>query len=155
MNEDNGVDVLIAELDKLFDKDKIDQAYSAYTAFDKFHRGGTMDMSEYMIEFEQKYNKCKKYEMALPDAILAFKLLDNAGLSQSDRQLALTACSDLKFDTMKAALNRIFGTKSPLVDSTAAIILKEESAFMTNRYWDKSNQKKRFTQFKGIDPVPQ
>ena len=69
-------------------------------------------MSDYIINFEQRYNKCKKYEMTLPDTVLAFKLLDNAGLSQSDRQLALTACSDLKFDTMKAALNRIFATKA-------------------------------------------
>ena len=95
-------------------------------------------MSAYIIEFEQKYNKCKKYEMALPDAMLAFKLLDNAGLCQSDRQLALTTCSDLKFDTMKAALNLIFGTKSPLSDSAAAITVKEESAFLTECPWDKS-----------------
>ena len=139
LNADDGVDVLV-ELDKVFEKDKMDQAYSAYTAFDKFRRGGSMTMSAYIIEFEQKYNKCKKYEMALPDAMLAFKLLDNAGLSQSDRQLALTACSDLKFDTMKAALNRIFGTKSPLLDSAAAVTVKEESAFVTERHWDKSKQ---------------
>lgn len=46
--------------------------------------------------------------MALPDAILVFQLLDNAGLGQSDRHLALTACSDLKFDIIKTALSRIF-----------------------------------------------
>ena len=34
LNADDGVTVLITELDKLFEKDKIDQAYSAYTAFD-------------------------------------------------------------------------------------------------------------------------
>ena len=67
--------------------------------------------------------------MALSDAMLAFKLLDNIGLCQSDRQLALTAYINLKFDTMKAALNRIFGTKSPLSDSAAAITVKEESIF--------------------------
>ena len=37
---------------------------------------------QYMIEFEQRYNKCKKHDMALLDAIPAFKLLNNAGLSQ-------------------------------------------------------------------------
>ena len=88
--------------------------------------------------------------MTLPDTVLAFKLLDNAGLSQSDRQLALTACSDLKFDTMKAALNRIFATKASLLESctASAITVKEESAYVTECHWDR-NYKKKFHQFKG------
>ena len=148
LNAENGVEVLMTELDKVFEKDKMDQAYSAYTAFDKYQREGSMNMSAYIIEFEQRYNKCKKYNMVLPDTMLAFKLLDNAGLDQSDRQLALTACSDLKFDTMKGALNRIFGTKSPLVVSDAAVAVKEESAFLTERHWDKNKQKKPMPRFK-------
>ena len=150
LNTDNGVKFLVTELDKLFVKDKVDQTYSAYTDFDKYKRESTMDMSEFIINFEQKYNKCKKYAMTLPDTVLAFKLLDNAGLSQNDRQLALTACSDLKFDTMKSALNRIFATKSSLLESgIAAIAIKEESAFVTERHWDKNNYKKRFHQSRG------
>ncbi|CAC5407522.1 unnamed protein product [Mytilus coruscus] len=100
----------------------------SYTAFDKFHRESSIKMCDYIIEVEQKYNKCKKYDMALPDAILAFKLLDNAGLGQSDRHLALTACSDLKFDTMKAALNRLFASKSQ--SDNDIVTVKEESAFV-------------------------
>ena len=148
LNAENGVEVLMTELDKVFEKDKMDQAYSAYTAFDKYQRDGSMNMSAYIIEFEQRYNKCKKYNMVLPDTMLAFKLLDNAGLGQSDRQLALTACSDLKFDTMKGALNRIFGTKSPLLDSDTTVAVMEESAFLTERHWDKNKQKKPMPRFK-------
>ena len=148
LNAENGVEVLMTELDKVFEKDKMDQAYSAYTAFDKYQREGSMNMSAYIIEFEQRYNKCKKYNMVLPDTMLAFKLLDNAGLGQSDRQLALTACSDLKFDTMKGALNRIFGTKSPLLDSDTTVAVKEESAFLTERHWDKNKQKKPMPSFR-------
>ena len=150
LNADDGVKFLVTELDKLFEKDKVDQTYSAYTDFDKCRRESTMDMSEFIINFEQKYNKCKKYAMTLPDTVLAFKLLDNAGLSQTDRQLALTACSDLKFDTMKSALNHIFATKSSLLESgVSAIAIKEESAFVTERHWDKNNYKKRFHQSRG------
>ena len=148
LNVDDGVEILIAELDKLFEKDKKDQTYSAYTAFDKYKREN-MNMSEYIINFEQKYNKCKKFEMPLPDTVLAFKVLDNAGLSQSDRQLALTACSDLKFDTMKAALNRIFATKSSLSESASAVTVKEESAFVAERYGNKYNYKKKSYPFNG------
>ena len=140
LNVEAGVTFLITELDKLFEKDKVDETYSAYTAFDKYKRESTKDMSDYIINFEQRYNKCRKYEMTLPDTVLAFKLLDNAGLSQSDRQLALTACSDLKFDTMKAALNQIFATKASLLESctASAITVKEESAYVTERHWDRN-----------------
>ena len=143
LNVDEGVDKLIAELDKLFEKDKIDQAYAAYTAFDKCRRETSVKMSDYIIEFEQKYNKCKKYDMVLPDAILAFKLLDNAGLNQSDRHLALTACSDLKFDTMKAALNRIFSSKSQS-DNEQVVHVKEESAFVGEHRYERGRSLRRF-----------
>ncbi|CAG2191494.1 unnamed protein product [Mytilus edulis] len=145
LNVDEGVDKLITELDKLFEKDKIDQAYAAYTVFDKFHRIDDVSMSDYIIEFEQRYNKCKKYEMVLPDAILAFKLLDNAGLSQSNRQLALTACSDLKFDTMKSALNRIFASKSQNFpgEQDSVVTVKEESAFVSDGYYQRGRSSRR------------
>ena len=149
LNVEGGVAILITELDKLFEKDKKDQTYFAYTDFDKYQRESTMNMSEYIINFEQKYNKCKKFEMPLPDTVLAFKVLDNAGLSQNDRQLALTACNDLKFDTMKAALNRIFATKSSLSESATAVTVKEESAFVAERYWNKNNYKRKSYQFNG------
>lgn len=50
----------------------------------------------------------RKYKMELPDAVLAFKLLDTACLDVKDRQLALTACADLTFASLKSALKRIF-----------------------------------------------
>ncbi len=46
--------------------------------------------------------------MKLPDAVLAFKLLHKSNLSVKERQLALTACNVIKFDSMKSALKRIF-----------------------------------------------
>ena len=46
LNVNDGVDKLVAELDKLFEKDKVDQAYAAYTAFDKFQRGEEMSTTD-------------------------------------------------------------------------------------------------------------
>lgn len=50
-----------------------------------------MTTSDYIVEFDKHYNKAKKYDMALPEAVLAFKILDKAGLSLQEKQLALTA----------------------------------------------------------------
>lgn len=66
-------------------------------------------MTDHIIEFEQRY--LRKYKMELPDAVLALKLLDTAWLDVKDPQLALTACTELTFTSMKLALKRIFEAK--------------------------------------------
>ena len=50
--------------------------------------------------------------MVLPELVLAFKLLDSAGLSQKERQLALTATSTSDFSSMKSSLKTIFGAST-------------------------------------------
>lgn len=65
-------------------------------------------MLDFIIDFQQGYSK---YKMELPDAVLAFKLLSTSYLNMKDQQLALTACMDLTFASMKSALKRIFGGK--------------------------------------------
>lgn len=65
-------------------------------------------MSDYIIDFEQRYNRMKKYNKTLPDTVLAFKLLDTACLDEKNRQMALTLCADMTYD-MKSALKGIFG----------------------------------------------
>ncbi|CAC5386683.1 unnamed protein product [Mytilus coruscus] len=87
--------------------------------------------------------------MALPDAILAFKLLDNAGLGQIDRHLALTVCSDLKFDTTMGALNRIFASKSQ--SDNDIVTVKEKSAFVGEHRFDRGRSSRRFGARNRID----
>ena len=86
-------------------------------------------MTDYIIEFEQRYTKCKSYEITLPDAVLVFKLLDNASLTVKERQLALTASADLTFASMKSALGRIFGDKSTCTQEAEAIQVKQETVY--------------------------
>ena len=78
MNADDGVDVLIKQLDTVFKKEAIDEAYSP---FESYKRKPEETVSDYIIEFEDRYSKAKKFEMALPDSVLAYKLLEGAWLS--------------------------------------------------------------------------
>lgn len=55
------------------------------------------------------FNRIRKFKMELPDALLAFKLLDTAGLNVKDKQLVLTASPSISFVDIKSALKRIFG----------------------------------------------
>ena len=102
------MDTLLESLDELFLKDKIDLAYETYSKFEQFKKTDSMSMTEYIVEYERLYTRCKRYDMTLPDAVLSFRLLDNSKLTLEQRQLALTAAKDLKFETMKTALKRIF-----------------------------------------------
>lgn len=129
LNKDTGMATLLAKLDDLFLKEEKDRIYEAYSDFDRINKEANMSMADYIIDFEQRYSRMKKYKMELPDAVLAFKLLDTACLDITDRQLALTASTDLTFASMKSALKRIFGGKT----STEAERISQESVFATEQ----------------------
>ena len=55
LNQDDGMDILIDTLDKLFLRENKDLAYESYMNFDYFKRKDDMNMSKYIIEFDQRY----------------------------------------------------------------------------------------------------
>ena len=65
-----------------------------------------MNVNDYRA-FDQRYQKSVKHRMTLPDAVLAFKVLDNDNLSNHERQLTLTACTDLSYQKIQSAMKRI------------------------------------------------
>ena len=91
-NNENCIASVLAELDKKFEKDEVDLSYSSYSVFNNCTRPGETSMNDYIIEFEQKYNRAKQYKMELPDTVLAFKLLENPMLNDSSKKMASTAC---------------------------------------------------------------
>ena len=115
LNADDGVDVLIKQLDTVFKKEAIDEAYSP---FESYKRKPEETVSDYIIEFEHRYSKAKKFEMALPDSVLAYKLLEGAWLSQKERKLVLTAVNKLEFSAIKSALKRIYGQQGSVGSAT-------------------------------------
>lgn len=128
LDNDDGMTTLL-ELDGVFLKEEKDRVYEAYSHFDHIIKDSSISMVDYIIDFEQRY-RMKRY-MTLPDAVLAFKLLDTACLDEKNRQLALTACTELTFMSMKSALKRIFGGKTPGLSSV--IQLNQDAAFLTEQ----------------------
>ena len=72
------MDILIKQLDAVFKKEAIGEAYGTCTLFESFKRRPEETASDCIIEFEHMYSKAKKFEMALPGAVLAYKLLEGA-----------------------------------------------------------------------------
>ena len=84
LDNENEVDTLSAKLDDSFKREEVDCAYEAYANFEKFSRRNDLSMSSYILEFEQLHEKAKSYKMALPDTILAFKLLENSNIDEKE-----------------------------------------------------------------------
>ena len=114
---EGGVKKIIDRLDRLFRK--VQNAYIAYETFESFKRSSEMSITEYINEFERLHHKIKEYDMGLPSDVLAYRLLKQAGLSESYEQVARATVSELTFEKKKLQLKKIFGdiTKLPLLES--------------------------------------
>ena len=94
------MNTLFAKLNLVFKDEIVDEVYSTYSNFISFNKKDDMSMTDYILEFENLYRRMMEYEMKLPDAVLPFKLLDAANITDDERKLALTVCNDLNFDRM-------------------------------------------------------
>ena len=110
LNNDSGLNVLFAKLDYVYKEEAVDEAYNVYSKYINFSKSDEMNMTDYILEFEHLYNKMIEHEMKLPNTVLTFKLLDGAKISDDERKLVLTFCSDLQFEKMKSALKILFKT---------------------------------------------
>ena len=72
----------------------------AYRKFETFKKTETMSMLDYIVEFKQLNKKCTNLKIDM-DALLALKLFYNANLTEHQKQLALTACPQMEYETTK------------------------------------------------------
>ena len=124
LNTDTGMNTLLSTLDEVFLSETIDEAYNIYSCFINFNRHDDTDMNDYIIEYEHLYKRMEDFEMKLPDAVLAFKLLDGANITEDDHKLALALGKEMKFN-IKPALKRLFNKTS----CTTVAPIKREEAF--------------------------
>ncbi len=55
LDSDNGMATLMTKLDYVFLKEEKDCAYEAYSYFDGITKNGLVSMTDYIIDFEQRY----------------------------------------------------------------------------------------------------
>ena len=164
LNVDHVLEKLLAFLDKEFRKNVIDRSYAAFLEFEECRLVDGSSMTEYINSFEMKYKKASAYDMKLPDAVLAFKVLENTGLNQTEKRLILTAVKELKFEEVKSALKRIYGESNPL---ESKLKVKSEPAYSTteqefptfytngqnNSRWNKQRNAAVGRELKGTNPL--
>ena len=106
-------------------------------------------MNKFILEFEHLCNKMKEHDLVPPNNVLTFKLLDSANLRGDDRKLALTLATDLKFESMKSALKRIFTTPS----SAPSPLVKKEEIFFNKSSKSKSRPNKNSTKQSNVNKL--
>ncbi len=80
-----GLQKLLDYLDKHFGKDDLSDTFEKYDEFEKCKRTSDQKIEEYIVDFEAKYSKVAKKDMKLPACVLAFKLINSAGLLSHEK----------------------------------------------------------------------
>ena len=111
-NEDlkkaDAVDIILAELDKVYLKDATSRSFAAIKTFVLFRRESNQSFAKFLVEFNSKYREVKKDGLDFDDGILAFFLLMAKNLTD-DHERLVRATADLTFVDMKEKLQKVFG----------------------------------------------
>ena len=100
IKKDNGVQIILDRLDRLYLQDTNQSAYIAYQNVKTFKWPASMAIKEDLIKFEHLYNKIKDHNMTLPDGVLAYCVLKSANLNEEEMKLCRATITELKYDDM-------------------------------------------------------
>ena len=111
IKSDTGIDEMIQKLDEVFRTDDNQAAYLAYRDFETYVRPTEMSMQDFIVKFESLNNEIKKYNMLLPEGVLAYRFLHTANLRDDEVKLCRATISEFKYKDMKAKILSLFGDK--------------------------------------------
>ena len=138
LNVNDGLNRLITKLRELYAVSKDQAMFTAYEQFETFQRDPSMNITEYINQFEQLNHKLKTYKIELPSPVLAYQLLKNANLPKSKRDLARATIAELKYDDMKRQIKAIYDsctTDEKTTDDASDILVENERAYyLRNNY---------------------
>ena len=77
----DGVDKIIARLNKIYKKDELTQKYNALEQFEKYKRQDNTTIRNSLIEFEKRFHKTRSYGTVMSDELLAYHLIKSANLT--------------------------------------------------------------------------
>lgn len=133
LDAEDGITKLLEFLDHVYLKDELVRAYEAWSEFDSYRKSVKSTMEDYIMEYRKLYSKVKKYgSTEISEPILAFKMLDCAGLTKKERQLVVTGVDFSKKDKLleqvSTSLIKFFGKSTVTLpcDNESSVTIKEE-----------------------------
>jgi len=129
LKAEDGVKKLLEKLDSLFLHEIGRRQFANFRDMYRLKRDGSVGIDQFVSQFQHAYYKLKSQSVELPDTVLAFMLLESCNLDEKEEQLILSGMSEIKFDSMKAALKRVFGGKGNQIKCS---VDKTEPTFYEN-----------------------
>ena len=136
--KEDGVQKITDELDKIYKKDATLNKYDALDKFDCYCRPAHVNINQYLLEFQRRFDKTKELGTTWGDDILAYRLLKNANLSEQNEKLAKATVDELTYDKVKAKLKSIFGDSSDPPACNSSNIKTEEIDFAGSKEWQEN-----------------
>ena len=142
IGSENGLDLILGKLDKLYLTEKNQRICSVLEQFESFRRSPSMTVASFVLDFERLHNSVKGYEITYPDGVLAYRLMKAANMSKEHEQLlrATVETGKWSYESVKQQLGKIFNDISAVkstndysLPSEKAIKL-EETYFTGNSY---------------------
>ena len=108
ITDKDGVNKIIERLNCLYKKDELTGKYNALESFETYKRNSNTSIRDFLTEFEKRYNKTKSHGTIWSDNLLAYRLLKSPNLTKRNEQLVKATISELKYNTVKIKLTKIF-----------------------------------------------
>ena len=147
LEKEDGVDKFVKAMEDTFRQTEELHVFEVYRDFFKeMKRKEKETITEFLVRFDKSANQARKLEMDLPPLAKGLKLLDDAGLPESQKMLVM---SEIDFKTKenvykqaKAGLAKYSTEMTSLVKDTAGIKLEaalsvEEEEVLLARGWSK------------------
>ena len=132
ITDKDGVDKIIERLNRLYKKDELTEKYNALESFETYKRKSNTSIRDFLTEFEKRYHKTKSHGTVWSDDLLAYRLLKSANLTTRDEQLVKATIGELKYETVKTKLTKIFTDTNEVPTSDFNNInIKSEPTFHT------------------------
>ena len=133
LKKEDGLSTLLNFMEKTLGKDDMEDSLAKYEEFKNCTRVADQKISDFILDFEQKYNRILKKGIKLPQEILCFELLSSANISKPEKLLILSGINfdkkDNLFEQAKKSLKKFKGDLASGDDSGSAAI-KLEPAFV-------------------------
>ena len=141
VQEEDGLDKLIAYLDSIYSEDPMSEAWAKYKRFTQLTRHPNQSVTEFIAEFDKGHAKAKESGCEFSDLVLGFKLLESCNLSETEEKFVLTAV-DFKvgktnknlLEQMKNSLRKFQSREklSGFENYDDRMRVKEEDAYITS-----------------------
>ena len=128
---DDSVKNVLEKLDTIFKKSDMVTKFEALDNFETYRRPHNVSISEFVIEFDKRYNKTKTLGTNISDDLLSYRMIKSANLSEQDEKMVKATCK-LTYVDVKSKLKSIFGDAGCSLSTKSDI--KKEEAFEVHTY---------------------